>query len=182
VGHGGPGQRERVDLGADRDGDALIARGVTAMILGVSCASGGAPPPAAPARPAPASAPPPLARVFEEASPAAASLVERDGTTWTIQRGPSQGDGMYEARDYVLVRQRRGEAAREVARVSQSGFIQTNPNMSGGVDWRFYIATDGAFRAVSGESRTTGIGSGATTEARYAVYRFDGTRLVPADP
>lgn len=136
-------------------------------------------PPAAPTAPSDATIDP-AAAAFERASDGA--LVERDGTTWTIRVGAGTGAGMHVTRPYALVRQPVGGAATEVAQLEASAWIQTNPTMSGDLEWRFYVAADGRFRAVSRETLRSGDARDAKTTQRYVVLGFDGTKLVPAAP
>ena len=122
----------------------------------------------------------PIAIAFDQPPIAAGQtleLHERDGTTWRIHADPPTAEADYQQRPYALIRN-----GTRVFAVADSGAFQTNPDMMMSATWRFYIAADGTFRAASMQSTTTGRGSGATTKTVRGAFRWDGAKLVPADP
>ena len=66
--------------------------------------------------------------------------------------------------------------------VTDTEWMQTNPTIAGGSDWRFYVTAGGDFRAISRLTKITGLGSASKTEDTYEVYRVEGGQLAPAAP
>ena len=102
------------------------------------------------------------------------TLVERDGTTWTIHTEVGTSGPMAYNKPHVLLRD-----GVEVARVSSGGFVQSNPDMAGDTDWRYYLE-QGEFRAESTETRIEGgRGKAEKHTTTKAVFRWGGKGLAP---
>jgi hypothetical protein len=160
-----------------------MSRALVTLLFACSQPAATTAPPTMPvARPVAVHATRSLAAIFEavRAQPSG-PLIERDGTRWIVQMGSGSAEADHESQPYILFRQPPGSPAAEAARVDRIGWIQTNPTMSGGTDWVFYVNSDGAFRALLQTTQTSGIGDSATTTRTYAGFRFDGNQLVPVD-